>query len=227
MKIIILILTCCSLFFSTLATATSAETDRKNNDLTQFDFPLMLGDWYLINPAPEEGDADFLAIRLHISSNYQFAIEIQNKDESVNYWQGDYSLSSDTLVLGLKSDTPQTYSYLANHNQLMLNGIQFMKGYPPALVGRWRSEEIKGDDILASNVSSVSLTLQPDFMFLFMSESASGALAAYQGIYYFEGDNLVLMYEKGEHNSRYTVNNNTLILEGTDVDMYAVMNRVE
>lgn len=227
MKIIILILACCSLIFPALVTATSAETNKNNKDLTQFDFPLMLGDWFLVNPNLGEGQADFVAIRLHIASNYQFALEIQNKDNTVNYWKGDYSLSSDTLVLGLQSEIPQTYSYLASHNRLMLNGIQFIKGYPSALIGRWKSKEIKGDDILASNVSRVSLTLQPDFLYFFMSESENGDLVAYQGVYYFEGDNLVLMYEKGEHNSRYKVTNNTLILEGTDVDMYALMNKVE
>lgn len=227
MKIIILILACISIGYSYSVSATSAEIIKNRTDITQFDFPFMLGDWYLINPSPDEGHVDFLAIRLHISSDYQFAIEIQNKDLSVHYWQGDYSLSSDTLVLGLNSETPQTYSYLASHNQLMLNGIQFSKGYPSALVGRWKSEEIRGDDILASNVSTVSLTLQPDFMFLFMSESDDGNLAAYQGIYYYEGEHLVLIYEKGEHNSKYKVDNNTLTLEGAGFDMYTVMNRVE
>jgi len=227
MKVIILILACCSIGFSLSVSATGAEMIRNKNDLTQFDFPFMLGDWYLINPSPEEEQSDFLAIRLHIASDYRFSIEIQNKDLSVNYWQGEYSLSNDTLVLGLSSKTPQIYRYLVNHNQLMLNGIQFSKGYPSALIGRWKSEEIRGEDILASNVTKVSLTIQPDFMFLFMSESEDGNLAAYQGIYYYEGDHLVLMYEKGEQNSRYRVDNNTLILESPDFDMYTVMNRVE
>jgi hypothetical protein len=213
--------------FSSSLSATSAEITRPKSDLTQFDYPFLLGDWYLINPNPAEGHAEFLAIRLHIASNYQFAIEIQNKDQSVNYWQGDYSLSRDTLVLGLNTDSPQFYNYSANHNQLMLNGIQFSKGYPSALIGRWKSAEIRGDDILASNVSTVSLTLQPDFMFLFMSESVDGNLAAYQGVYYYEGNSLVLLYEKGEHNSRYKIENNNLILESDDFDMYAVMNKVE
>lgn len=227
MKIIMLILTCCTLVFSVSVRATNAEIDNNKIDLTQFDYPFLLGDWFLINPEPEKGHSDFLAIRLHIASDYQFAIEIQNKDQSTNYWQGSYSLSNDTLILGLDTVMPQTYSYSANHNHLVLNGIPFVKGYSPELIGRWKSAEIKGADILASNVSHVSLTLQPDFMFLFMSESADGNLAAYQGIYYYEGENLVLMYEKGEHNSRYKVENNTLTLEGMGFDMYTVMNRVE
>lgn len=226
MKIVILILVGLCVAVSSAVGATSAETAKAKVDLTQFDQPFMLGDWYLFNPSPSESDIGFSTIRLHIASDYRFSIEIQNLDNSVDYWHGDYGLSADTLILGLNSDTPQIYRYHVNHNQLLLNGIQFYKGYPSELVGQWSSEEIGGEDILASNVSKVTLTIQPDFIFLFMSESSNGGIVAYQGVYYLEGDNLVLMYEKGEQNSRYIIKNDLLTLRSDEVDMYAVMNRL-
>ncbi len=219
MKWFILILACISV-------GTTSAKEKESSDITQFDHPFLLGDWYLVNPYPEESEQDFVVIRLHIASNYSFGIEIQKIDNSFEYWGGDYSASADTLVLGLNSETPQIYSYMVSHNQLMLNGIYFSKGYHTELVGSWTSEAILGDDILASKVSKVNLTLQPDFMFLFMAESNDGNLAAYQGIYYFEDDHLVLMYEKGEQDSRYKIEQGKLTLKSDNFDMLTVLNRV-
>jgi hypothetical protein len=205
----------------------SASGLRDNLDLTSFDYPFLLGNWYLVNPQPTEGDQDFHTIRLSIVSNYTFLIEIQKTDYSIEQWRGLYSASTDTLVLGLDSETPQHYNYMVNHNQLMLNGITFVKGLPKNLVGSWASEQITGDDILASEVSSMALTLQPDFVFMFKVESDTGEHAVHQGIYYYEDDHLVLMYEDGEQDSRYTINEDTLTLESENFDMYAVLNRVK
>lgn len=221
MKIFIVILACVSFGIA------SSELSRDKADLTQFDHPFLLGDWYLVNPFPDESADDFLVIRLHISSAYTFALEIQKQDNSSEYWAGGYSVSSNTLILGTENETQQVYNYDVNHNQLSLNGIRFSKGYHSGLIGSWTSETIDGEDILASKVSKMNLTLQPDFMFLFMAESQDGNLAAYQGIYYFEGDNLVLMYEKGEQNSRYSIERGQLTLQSEDFDMLTVLNKVK
>lgn len=221
MKWLIVFLTCVSFYLS------SSELREHRNDLTQFDYPFLLGDWYLVNPFPDESGDDFVVIRLHIASNYSFAIEIQKFDDTYEYWTGEYIVDRDTLVLGADIENQQIYSYTVSHNQLMLNGIYFSKGYHSELVGNWTSEAIQGDDILASKVSKLNLTLQPDFMFLFMAESHDGNMAAYQGVYYFEGDSLVLMYEKGEQNNRYSIEEGQLTLQSNDFDMLAVMNRAE
>lgn len=227
MRIVIAILACISFLGTPYVGATSAEVKRSNIDLVQFEYPFMIGDWYLAGRPNHEEEIDFLAIRLNIASDYRFNLEIQNRDLSIDTWQGDYSVNRDTLTLGLNSEDPQIYRYLVNHNQLFLNGVPFVKGYKSALVGSWSSIELKGDDILASNVSRISLTLQADFVFYFMSESDSGDIAVYQGVYYFEGEHLVLVYEKGEQESRFKVKDNTLTLESAEVDMYAVMYRVQ
>ncbi|WCE31083.1 hypothetical protein [Vibrio sp. SCSIO 43137] len=221
MRWIIVILACISF------TVASYEIDNDRSDITQFDHPFLLGDWYLVNHYPDESEQDFVVIRLHITSDYTFGIEIQKIDNTYEYWGGEYSANSDTIVLGMDSENPQLYSYMVNHNQLILNGIYFSKGYHSELVGSWTSEDLKGEEIRASKVSKVNLVLQPDFMFMFKAESTDGNLAAYQGIYYFEGDNLVLMYEKGEQASKYSINEGKLTLESGNFDMLAVLNRIE
>lgn len=220
MKWLIMLLAC-------FAMQVGASESRAKNDLTSFDYPFLLGNWYLVNPNPNTEQQDFLTIRLSIISNYTFFIEIQKTDYSVEHWQGQYTASNSTLVLGMNSDTPQYYNYLVNHNQLILNGVAFIKGLPKDLVGSWTSEAITGDDILASDVTRMALTLQPDFIFMFTVESDDGDHAIREGVYYYEDDHLVLMYEDGEQDSKYTVENNKLTLESEGFDMYAVLNRVE
>lgn len=36
-----------------------ASETRDNSDLTQFDQPFLLGDWYLVNPNPEQSEENF------------------------------------------------------------------------------------------------------------------------------------------------------------------------
>lgn len=60
-------------------------------DLTQFDQPLLLGDWYLLNPNPEQSSENFRVIKLSLASDYHFSIDIQKKDFSVDHWNGAYS----------------------------------------------------------------------------------------------------------------------------------------
>ncbi len=220
MKWLLLILACFS--------ALSARADLNlKGDLTQFDYPFLLGDWYLFNPQPQQSDEDFLTIRLSLSSDYNFNIQVEKKDYSVDYWQGIYSVGIDTLILGVDSTIPQYYQYRSSHNRLMLNGITFIKGLPNAIAGAWTSRNIKGDDIMASNVNQMDLILQPDFVFLFMAQSGDGTFVTHEGIYYMEGDHLVLMYEEGEQDSRYSLNQDILTLESVNFDMYAELARVK
>src|SRR5690606_6410823 len=81
MKWVMMIFACLSLVSTGPAFSVN---DSDNRDLTQFDQPFLLGDWYLINPNPEESRENFLAIKLNLESDYTFAIDIQKKDYSVD-----------------------------------------------------------------------------------------------------------------------------------------------
>ncbi|WP_047047974.1 hypothetical protein [Vibrio mexicanus] len=215
------------LTFSTVSNAEENTNPQKNkNDLTQFDMPLLLGDWYLFNDNPEATKENFIAIKLTLDSNYAFTIDIQKKDYSVDHWEGLYTANEDTIILGLNTDEPQVYGYQANHNMLNLNGVTFTKALSNSLAGMWSSESLGGSDLLASDVEKMDLLLQPDFVFMFRVSNDDGQEAIHQGVYYTEGDHLVLLYADGEHDTRYTLNSDKLTLEGENGDMFAVLNRV-
>ncbi|WGW01802.1 hypothetical protein QF117_13580 [Vibrio sp. YMD68] len=203
-----------------------SQDNNQGSDLTQFDQPFLLGDWYLINSDPENGNDNFMAIKLSLDSNYSFQIDIQKKDYSVDHWEGLYAANDDTIILGLNTSDPQVYKYSGNHNLLSMNGVMFTKGLSNALAGMWSSEQLAGDDLLASNVSKMDLVLQPDFVFMFKASNLEGMETVHQGVYYTEGDQLVLLYEKGEHETRYTLKNDRLTLEAEEGGMYAVLNRI-
>jgi len=220
MRMLIVLLACLSLGAGQVSVPSKT-------DLTQFNYPFLIGDWYLFNPEPQDSPENFLAIRLTLESNYIFTIEIQKKDHSVDYWNGRYEADETTLVLGLDTPSPQVYMYNNNHNQLNLNGVIFHKGLPDALVGQWTSEILTGEDIMASDISQMDLILQPDFVFHFRVVSNQGVEAVHDGIYIIEDDHIVLMYSDGEQDSRYTLVDDQLTLASESSDMYAVLNRVK
>lgn len=204
----------------------SSAEDLKEDKLSQFDTPFLIGDWYLMNPNPEGTTEDFLAIKLNLGSDYTFSIDIQKKDYSIDHWEGLYNANEDTIILGLDSDAPQIYAYRNNHNTLDLNGVTFVKGLPNALAGIWSSSHVAGDVMLANNINQMDLILQPDFVFMFRISNESGEESVKQGVYYTEGEYLILMYENGEQGTTYKLKQNELTIEDSSGEMYAVLNRV-
>ncbi|KJR29967.1 hypothetical protein BOO91_01575 [Vibrio navarrensis] len=202
------------------------EAGEAPSDLTYFDTPLLLGDWYLVNPDPESGREDFRAIKLSLGSDYQFQIDIQKRDYSVDHWQGMYAANEDTIILGLNSGQPQVYQYESNHHMLNLNGVRFTKGLPNALAGIWSSAHLSGEGMIANQINRVDLVLQPDFVFMFRVTSEGGSESVTQGVYYTEGNHLVLLYENGEHNTTYTLERDKLTLAEESGEMLAVLDRV-
>ncbi|PMM38910.1 hypothetical protein [Vibrio splendidus] len=226
MKWILLFLSCVSFVAFGSEVASSAQQSKSDSNLSHFDLPLLLGDWYLMNPEPEQDTENFRAIKLTLDSNYSFTIDIQKKDYSVDHWEGLYNANGDTLILGLNTSEPQIYAYSSNHNMLNLNGVLFTKALPNALAGIWSSAELSGSDLSASNIQKMDLVLQPDFVFMFRVSDEVGSEVVRRGVYYTEGDQLVLLYENGEHGTRYTLNSDVLTLQGEEGDMFAVLNRI-
>lgn len=217
----------CSLFFVYLLVSQIPLSHASNtSSLTHFEYPFLVGDWYVINPSPETTTEDFLNIRLKLSSNYSFTIDIQKKDYSRQQWQGRYHANQESLIIGTDSDNPQIYDYDVGHNQLSLNGVQFFKVLPDDIAGYWTSQSLSGSDILASNVSKMDIVLQPDFVFLLRASDDEGNESIQTGVYYIEDAQLILRYEDGEHDTMYTLNENTLTLTSNGFDMQAQLNRV-
>lgn len=216
------------MIFSVQAQATHIGNENiKKSDLTQFDLPLLIGDWYLLNQTPEAGGQDFIAIKLTLESDYTFQINIQKKDYSVEQWDGHFSADDDTLVLGSDSAQPQIYDYDSNHNILDLNGIRFTKVLPNTLAGVWSSESLAGHGLEANDIAKMDLVLQPNFIFLFKVISETGEQVVHKGVFYTEDDHLVLLYAEGEHDTTYILKNDKLTIESEGGDMFAVLNRIQ
>ena len=219
MKLIGILLACFSL-------AAWSSTTKESDALSYFDNPFLLGDWYLVNSNPEQSRENFLAIKLTLDSNYRFNIDIQKRDYSIDHWEGFYTANEDTIILGLHTDQPQVYQYSGNHNLLNLNGVIFTKALSDSLAGMWSSEHLAGYDLVENDVNRMDLVLQPDFVFQFKVSNENGDEAIHQGVYYTEGEHLVLLYENGEHDTRYKLNKDTLTIETEEGEMFAVLNRI-
>ncbi|CAM2944890.1 hypothetical protein [Vibrio rarus] len=198
----------------------------KEGQEASFEYPFLLGEWYIVNSEPDANQDDFLAIRMRFNSQYYFTLDIQKRDYSVERWEGEYHANDDTLMLGSNSQAPQVYAYKTTHNRLNLNGIIFKKNLSKPLAGLWSSRVLSGDDLLASKVKKVDLVLQPDFIFMFRTSGIEGQESVRHGIYYIEDDHLVLLYENGETQSNYNLQDDTLTLSGSGIDMYAELTRV-
>ncbi|EGQ7930328.1 hypothetical protein LH709_002852 [Vibrio vulnificus] len=210
----------------TLSSVYAQDTSTKSADLTYFDTPLLLGDWYLVNPNVEESREDFRVIKLTLNSKYEFQIDIQKRDYSIDHWEGIYTANEDTIILGLNTDEPQVYQYESNHNMLNLNGVTFTKGLPNALAGIWSSAQLSGEGMIANQINKMDLILQPDFVFMFRVTSEDGDESVKKGVYYTEGNHLVLLYENGEHDTTYVLDTDQLTLQEESGEMLAVLNRV-
>ncbi|WP_074372674.1 hypothetical protein [Vibrio spartinae] len=197
------------------------------SDLTQFDFPFLIGEWYLMNPDPEDPHQDFMSIHLTLSSSYTFAVQVKKRDSSIEYWEGGYTASQDTLMLGTHTIEPQIYTYQTTHNRLMLNGVTFFKALSRTLVGYWQSEYLSGTEVGVVGVTQIQLILQPDFLFFIRSVDEQGNEAVHRGVYYTENDHLVLLYDQGEHDTRFQVSADQLTVNFENGAMVAVLNRVE
>ncbi|MDF2152137.1 hypothetical protein [Vibrio sp. CAU 1672] len=198
----------------------------KEDELSHFDTPFLIGDWYLVNPNPDGSAESFRAIKLTLDSNYGFSIDIQKKDYSIDHWEGLYNANEDTIVLGLNTDEPQIYAYRNNHNTLDLNGVTFTKGLPNALAGIWSSTHVSGEGLADNDINHMDLILQPDFVFMFRVSNAEGLESVKQGVFYTEGEHLILLYENGEHGTTYKLDQNQLTIADSNGDMLAVLNRV-
>jgi hypothetical protein len=198
-----------------------------NDDLTQFDLPFLLGDWFFVNPDSDEASEGYRTIAMRFGADYTFILDIVRHDDSVEHWSGHYQADDTTLKLKIGSSDEQVYPYQANHNRLFINGIGFVKVLNDSLAGAWTSQQLTGSEMGSLTLEQVDLVLQSDFIFHFRAKDHNGDEAVHEGIYYTSGDHLVLIYESGLHDTRYMIKENKLTLEVEDGSMLAVLNRVQ
>jgi len=217
------ILLAVSLFFiSPLISSSTIELENKN--LTFFENPFLLGDWYFFKPKHIDNDFDVLHISLN--SDHEFLIEmIEIESNTAEEWRGNFILSQDSIRFeGAENDT-QIFEYVVSHNRLYLNGLEFFKSVPDQMTGSWSSQSVSGEDIMASDVKSLNLKLRSDFIFALEVISSTGKKNQQIGYYYFEDNDLVLLYEGGEQESTFYISNGFLELKNEQFGMYALLVR--
>ncbi|MGL6177062.1 MAG: hypothetical protein ACRC1U_08710 [Vibrionaceae bacterium] len=122
----------------------------------------------------------------------------------------------------------QAYPYEISNNELVLEGTTFVKLPPQYLAGSWYSTEFFGDDI-DKNVQQIFLTLQPNYAFsLSVSGTENGQFKRvdHDGIYYLDGDYLILVYEDGVQESKMLLDADTLTLTNDQFGMGMVLKRL-
>lgn len=202
----------------------NAKVEIDNKSLTYFENPFLIGDWYFFKPDHVDNDYDVLHIAL--SSENEFKIEmIEIASNTAETWQGTFNISQDSIRFEGKGEESQVYNYKVSHNRLYLNGVEFFKVVPDQMVGSWNSKLVSGEDIMVSNVQSLNLKLRPDFVFLLEVISETGKKNQQVGYYYFENNDLVLLYEEGEQESTFIIKEDVFELKNDQFGMYALLQR--
>ncbi|MUK31472.1 hypothetical protein GNP44_15470 [Aliivibrio fischeri] len=202
----------------------NATVELENKSLTYFENPFLLGDWYFFKPPHIENDFDVLHIRLN--SDHQFTIEmIKVEKNTADSWSGEFQLSPERILFKGGEDESHVYHYQVSHNRLYLNGVEFFKVVPETYTGAWRSQLVSGEDIMVSDVQNLNLFLGSDFIFSLEVISSTGKRNQKIGYYYFEDDDLVLLYDEGEQESTFEINENALELKNEQFGMYALLVR--
>lgn len=202
----------------------NAMVEQEKKSLTYFESPFLLGDWYFFKPAHIENAFDVLHISL--SSDHQFTIEMIELDKKTSdSWSGQFQLSPDRILFTGENEEAHVYHYQVSHNRLYLNGVEFLKVVPDAFIGTWRSQLVSGEDIMVSDVQNLNLFLGSDFIFSLEVISSTGKRNQKIGYYYFEDDDLVLLYDEGEQESTFEINEDALELKNEQFGMYALLVR--
>ncbi|MGF1877145.1 lipocalin family protein [Photobacterium indicum] len=209
------------LFFSSFSVHSVAD------DLTEFDYPLLLGDWYWFSTSDDgiesEGES-YRAMNIKFKSSYNFVIRLLRVDGSVDEWTGKYDVDETNIVFSSEGQLEQNHNYMLTYNQFILDGARFTKLAPENLPGEWRSSKISGRDV-AEGISELSISLRPDFLFSAEVSNNEGKKKEHRGIYYLEDDHIVLIYEGGQQDSQFLLGSDTLTLSNTQFGMEAVMQR--
>ncbi|WP_413113468.1 lipocalin family protein [Thaumasiovibrio sp. DFM-14] len=196
-------------------------------DLTEFDYPLLIGDWYWFSPS-EDGiqsqGKQYRAMHIQFSSDYDYIVRLLRIDGQIDGWKGKYNIDEDKLAMMADGHPTQMHDYKLSYNQFLLDGARFTKLAPENLPGEWISSSVVGTDV-ANNVERLAINLRPDFLFSLMIHGKNGKSNEQRGVYYIEDDHIVLIYEDGQHDSRYSLISDTLTLKNDQFGMEAIFQR--
>ena len=216
-----------SFIVATTILLSSFSSNSYANDLTEFDYPLLLGDWYWFSVSDEGIDSEgisYRAMNIKFKSSYRFVIRLLRVNGIVDEWDGKYDIDETTVTFLSPGQPEQHHSYMLSYNQFLLDGARFTKLAPENLPGNWRSSRISGQDV-DEGVSELAISLRPDFLFSAEVSGSDGKKKEHRGVYFTEDDRIVLIYEDGQHDSQFRLGSNTLTLSNKQFGMEATMVR--
>ncbi|UJF18085.1 hypothetical protein L0B53_13785 [Vibrio sp. SS-MA-C1-2] len=199
---------------------------KKQPDLTQFDYPFLIGDWYWFAPQDKSINhkgTDYKAISLKFNSDYHYYGRLLTSNNIVERWQGIYRIDDDMITfIRQGSDNKQQYQYRINHNKIQLGKAVFTKVVPKELSGQWYSATIKSEE---QEYEQINLNLGNNFIFSVEVIGENGKKVMHEGVYFYEDEQLVMLYKGGQQLHHFTIENNQLNISNLSKDISVVMTR--
>jgi hypothetical protein len=218
-KALMIILT----FVSTLSFAETEQIGKDNKDLTQFDYPFMLGTWNIVKHMSRLPQS--VSFVMKFNSDYTYSIQLTNVGELVIDEKGTFSVKDDTeITLVAEGKEVQVYPLRVTQDKLMMNGMYFTKENPVGLSGIWNSIKIEQK---LNSLNNVMLLLTKDFIFRMRVSSADGRSKMSEGIYIIDNEKIMFMTQKGESLGSYKIEDNLLKLDLENGDLYSELARIQ
>lgn len=218
-KALMIILT----FISTLSFAETGQLEKDNKDLTQFDYPFMIGKWNVATRA--SGLPPTVSVVMNFNSDYTYQIVVHNTGQLMINEEGTYSVKDNSEIILLnETEQVQKYDLKMTQDKMIMNGMLFVKEIPLGLSGYWNSTTIEHE---ISSLENVNLVMTDDFLFKMNVSSGDGQEKVSEGIYVVDNGDIMFMTREGESIGSYTLEKDVLKLDLENGELYSELARVK
>ena len=218
MKTLMIILT----FFSIFSFAETEQSGKDNKDLTQFDYPFMIGKWNILTR--ESGLPPTVSVVMNFNSDYTYQIIINNTGQLSINEKGTYSIKNNSEITLLNgTEKNQTYKLQMTQNKMLMNEMLFVKEIPLGLSGHWDSIIVENE---VNHLENVNLLMTENFLFKMNVSSSNGKEKVSEGVYIVDNGNIMFMTKEGENIGYYTIEDDILKLNLENGELYSELVRV-
>jgi len=210
-------------FVSAFSFAETGQIEKDNKDLTQFDYPFMIGKWNAVSEA--SGLPTKMSVVMNFNSDYTYQIVVYNTGQLMINEKGIYSIkdSSEITLLNGTGEV-QKYNLRMTQDKMIMNGMLFIKETPLGLSGAWNSTTIKHE---INGLTNLNLLITEDFLFKMNVSSGDGKKKVSEGVYVVDGGDIMFMTREGESVGSYTVEEDILKLNLENGELYSELARVK
>lgn len=190
----------------------------ENRDIEEFDHPLLLGDWTMIESQNVEGYS------FDVSFNDNYVYTINMVENFVKFKETGYYKIEDDKILLESNDFENKKTVLSmyfNHEKMMLNNIYFQKEAPNKILGGWSSTEV-GSVSGKPPIEHFEIDFYDNFLFETRSSKKNGGKIK-GGVYTVMNNQMVLFYADGQTSLRFKMDEEQLLLDIEDGDLLTRM----